>query len=186
MLRSIRAKCAVCFAASATLLAIGCSTSTCDRDADSLTVSHEQGISGDKVWLSSPYHDPALALEGAPYWHFPPARTITFEHHLGSLPVPHDIELAFTGYGALAPGSGNEDIILCMDDNVIQIKNDTCSDFYVFVATSASGIHSASIRDCVGNPNPYFDATGGSGSSGSTAEGGSAGTLSDAAGAGGS
>jgi hypothetical protein len=75
---------------------------------------------------------------GEPYQYFPPARTITFWHNFGSLP-DYEISLAFSGNGSLAPTAGNQALIECMDDHVFQVKNDTCSDFYIWVTLRASG-----------------------------------------------
>jgi hypothetical protein len=125
----------------AALLSVGCNTSTCDRAEDALIVHKGEGVPGVNTWFSAPYHDPNAPLEGAAYQYFPAARTITFQHGLGSVPTTPDIMLAFSDHGSLAPGSGNEDIVECMDDDVIQIKNNTCSEFYIWVALQGSGIH---------------------------------------------
>jgi hypothetical protein len=134
-------KLAVLVAAGAAVLSAGCQTSTCDRAEDGLTVTNAEGVHGDNTWFSAPYHDPNAPLKGAAYQDFPAARTITFEHGLGSVPVTPDILLAFSDHGSLAPGDGNEDIVECMDDQVIQIKNNTCSEFYIWIAVQGSGIH---------------------------------------------
>ncbi len=118
---------------------IGCQTSTCDRKEDSLTVKQADGVQGTNTWFSAPYHDPNAPLVGAAYQDFPAARTITFQHGLGSVPNV-DIMLAFSDHGPLAPGDGNEDIVECKDNQVIQIKNDTCSEFYIWVGAQGSGI----------------------------------------------
>jgi hypothetical protein len=119
---------------------VGCNTSTCDRAEDGLTVTNLEGVHGDNTWFSAPYHDPNRPLEDAAYQYFPPARTITFVHDLDSLPV-YGISLAFSDHGSLAESTGNSGIVECMDDHVFQIKNDTCSDFYVWVTLQGSGIH---------------------------------------------
>lgn len=123
----------------AVALSLGCSTSTCNRDADGTEVQSDAGLQGRGSWASAPYHDPAIKLMGEPYQYFPPARTITFWHNLGSLPH-YEISLAFSDNGSLAPTAGNQALIECMDDHVFQVKNDTCSDFYIWVTLSASGL----------------------------------------------
>jgi hypothetical protein len=149
-----------CWFVGAALSLVGCNTSTCDRDADSLTVTNAEGVKGDNTWFSAPYHDPdpSFAPQGAPYQYLPAARTITFEHGLGSVPASPQVFLAFSEYGSLAPGSGNEDIIECMDDQVIQVKNDTCSAFYVWVAVQGSSIHA--LRPCKRDDLPQAGAAG--------------------------
>ena len=127
--------------AATALLVAGCNTSTCDRAADSLVVHSCEGVTGTNSWFSAPYRDPTVPLTptDSGYQNFPPARTITFEHNLGSVPIPV-ITLAFNNNGSLATSAGNESLIECMDDKIIQLKNDTCSDFNVFVQLEASGI----------------------------------------------
>lgn len=132
----------------------GCSsTSTCNRDADALSVCNAQGESGPNAWFSSAYHDPGKALSSGEtgYQYFPPARTITFHHHLGSNPIP-TVTLAFYENGSLAPTAGNQALFECMDDEVIQIKNDTCSDFYIWVQAEGSGIPSNNHCDTTAAP----------------------------------
>ena len=122
--------------------ASGCSsTSTCNRDPDSTQVCNGQGKSAQNFWFSSAYHDPAKSLSSGEtgYQYFPPARTITFQHNLGSVPFPV-ITLAFDDNGSIAPTAGNQAIVECMDDNVIQIKNDTCSDFYIWLQVEGTGV----------------------------------------------
>ena len=123
------------------LLAAGCQTSTCDRGEDATLVRESEGRVATNTWFSSPYYDPSLPLSKGDtgYQYLPPARTITFQHGLGSLPVVA-ITLAFSDNGSLAPTAGNQAIIECMDDQVVQIKNDTCSDFYIWVQAQGSGI----------------------------------------------
>jgi hypothetical protein len=125
---------------------VGCNTSTCDRAEDGLTVTNAEGVQGTNTWFSAPYHDPDAPLQLAPYQYFPPARTITFQHELGSLPESPLIMLTFSDHGSLALAAGNEAIVKCMDEHVIQIKNDTCSDFYIWVTARGSGI--APLSEC--------------------------------------
>lgn len=140
MMRRARWKLAMLVAAGVAALSVGCQTSSCDRAEDSLIVTNAEGVHGNNTWFSAPYHDPNAPLTGAAYQYFPAARTITFQHGLGSMPTTPDIMLAFSDHGSLAPGDGNENIVECMDDQVIQIKNNTCSEFYIWVAVQGSGI----------------------------------------------
>jgi hypothetical protein len=41
--------------------------------------------------------------------------------------------LAFSDHGSLAPSAGNETILEKNDENSFAIKNDTCSEFYIWV-----------------------------------------------------
>jgi hypothetical protein len=145
-MRALRCKLALLGAVGCAFASVGCQTSTCDRAPDAITVANSDGVRGDNTWFSAPYHDPTVDLVGTPYAHFYPARTITFQHDLGSLPTAVGIWLAFSDHGYLAPGDGNEDLVECMDDHVIQLKNDTCSDFYIWVTMQGSGAHA--LKPC--------------------------------------
>ena len=147
-MRGVRHRWLVLTAGTALLVA-GCNTSTCDRAEDSLVVQQACGVSARNTWFSSNYHDPSAPLTvDNGYQYFPPARTITFVHGLGSVPFVN-ITLAFSDNGSLATGAGNESLIECMDNQIIQIKNDTCSDFNVWVQAQGSGI--LSLKTCDGD-----------------------------------
>jgi hypothetical protein len=101
---------------------VGCNTSTCDRAAD--TVPFYGGTVRGNSYESSPWD--------SGYQHLPPARTIRFFHGLKTEPSGVEINLAFDDHGfALAPSAGNSGIIEYVDVCEIDVKNDTCSDFYV-------------------------------------------------------
>ncbi|MEO8903882.1 MAG: hypothetical protein ABI488_16315 [Polyangiaceae bacterium] len=136
-----RCACGALAALGVALLTAGCQTSTCDRGEDATLVRTGDGRTGTNTWFSSPYYDPSMPRSKGDtgYEYLPPARTITFQHGLGSLPIVA-ITLAFNDNGSLAPTAGNQAIIECMDDQVVQIKNDTCSDFYIWVQAQGSGI----------------------------------------------
>jgi hypothetical protein len=140
MMHAVRWQFALLGAVGCALSSVGCQTSSCDRAADAITVANSDGVRGDNTWFSAPFHDPNGVLVGTPYAHFYPARTITFEHDLGSVPS-FQISLAFSDHGSLAPGAGNEDLLECEDDHVIQLKNDTCSDFFIWVQAQGTGVH---------------------------------------------
>ena len=179
MIRSLRVELRALLVVCAALVSGGCNTSTCDRGEDSLTVTNDQGHRAPGSWFSANYEDPGQPLNAGDqgYQYFPPARTITFEHDLGSIPEPV-VTLAFDKNGSLAFTAGNQSLIECMDDQVILIKNDTCSDFYIFVQTTATGIHQSKPKDCRGNVNPYFDAAGAAGAPAiESGEGGAAGAT---------
>ena len=99
------------------------------------------------TWFSAPYHDPNACR----YWK---ARRTNIScrcshYHLrarsrfGPCRYPQTSMLAFSDHGSLAPGDGNENIVECMDDDVIQIKNNTCSEFYIWVSRARLGHRSA-------------------------------------------
>lgn len=114
------------------------STSTCSRGEDMTTVT--DGIVDGNVYHSAPY--------GGPYAHFPPARTITFEHGLGTTPYAIQLWVAFSDHGTLAPSAGNISELRgpdgtpqsALNDQTISVYNDTCSDFYLWVVAERSAI----------------------------------------------
>ncbi|MEO6600571.1 MAG: hypothetical protein ABIQ16_11895 [Polyangiaceae bacterium] len=135
---------AVTIALSSGLLSASCSTSTCSRDEDEFTVSN--GITIGNSYQSGPYKT-TLSAPGeplkerfGPYVYFPPNRTITFEHHLGQTPLAPQIYVAFYDDGTLAPAAGNQALLRGMDDQVIQIKNDLCSDLYVWLTAEVPAL----------------------------------------------
>jgi hypothetical protein len=116
-------------------LALSCaccsSTSTCTRDPDTYTVS--DGLVIGNTYISAPND----AQHRGPWAHFPPARTLVFEHHLDGVPYQIAIWLAFQPVGTLAPSAGNLSIRqLTTDDSTIAIKNDTCSEYWAWVEAS--------------------------------------------------
>jgi hypothetical protein len=114
----------------------GCTKTTCSRGEDMTTVT--DGIVEGDVYRSAPY--------GGPYDYFPPARTITFEHGLGTTPYAVQLWVAFSAYGTLAPSAGNITELrgpdstpdAALNDQSISVYNDSCSDFYLWVVAERS------------------------------------------------
>ena len=103
-------------------LCVGCSTSTCSRAPDSLEFCG--GTVRGNFYESSAWD--------SGYLFFPPARTIHFIHKLHAQPGGIEINLAFDDHGfGLAPTAGNQAIIERVTAETIDVKNDTCSDFYI-------------------------------------------------------
>ena len=116
----------------AALSCVGCgSTSSCDRAGDFGIVT--DGLVYGNTYISAPND----AKRHGPWAYFPPARTLSFEHHLPGIPYQISVWLAFQPYGTLAPASGNLSIRQYpQDDTTIAIKNDTCSEFWAWVEAS--------------------------------------------------
>ena len=97
-----------------------------------MTVEFEPSMLTDEgIYYSAPY--------GGPYQFFPGGRTLHFKHGLGKTPVPSSFSyyLAFEPKGQadnpLAIGPGNAAELVGLDDEEIAIKNDTCSEFYLWL-----------------------------------------------------
>ena len=100
--------------------------------------------------------------------HYPAGRRYRLAH---SLPQPPDEILIYLGFkehplrpdagGNISPSAGNVALIEAVEDDTIQIRNDTCSEYYVRVVA-------------VAHPDSS-DANGGAGGSGAAAGGAGAG-----------
>ena len=76
--------------------------------------------------------------------HYPAGRRYRLHH---SLPQPPDEILIYLGFeehplrpdagGNISPSAGNAALIEAVEDDVIQIRNDTCSDYHVRVVAVA-------------------------------------------------
>jgi len=86
----------------------------------------------DGVYYSAPY--------GGPYQLFPGGRTLHFKHGLGKSPLPPSFWLAFAAEGQgdnpLALATGNEAELVGLDADEVAVKNDTCSEFYLWFYAS--------------------------------------------------
>jgi hypothetical protein len=107
-----------------------CSTGNADNPPDRFTGGSVSG----NIYMSSPYSGPLL-------W-FPGGKRYEIEHKLGCAPQIVMLYEAFaeqgTAAGSLAPCAGNMCLLQGVDRNIILIKNDTCSDFFVLVTATAS------------------------------------------------
>ncbi len=81
------------------------------------------------------------AWEG-PYLHFPSGRRFQLEHQLGVTPPIVATYLAFSEKplpgNNTSESAGNQAVIERVDDEIIQIRNDTCSEFWLRVVAMAS------------------------------------------------
>jgi hypothetical protein len=130
----IRGMLAVTACALTALSSTACaSTSTCSHADDYATVPFTDDMLDGNIFHSAPI--------GGPYTHFPPARTLTFEHHLKAEPYDVQFWLAFSAEGTLAPSAGNmtelrdpaDGGLHALNDQTISVYNNTCSDFYLWV-----------------------------------------------------
>ena len=98
--------------------------------AESDPVRHSGGsVSDGTTYATSPW-------EG-PYLHFPPGRRFQLEHHLGVAPPVVLTYLAFDERplpgGNTSESAGNQAVIELVDDEIIQVRNDTCAEFWLRV-----------------------------------------------------
>jgi hypothetical protein len=117
------------------LLLTGC---PCGEDS---TVAYQAGTAEAGTYQSSSWQGPWL--------HFPGGRRYVLAHHLGQAPASVTAYLSFKEYpgpqgnpddkpGNVSQGSGNAALIEQVDAQNIQVRNDTCSDFYLRVVAQAS------------------------------------------------
>lgn len=106
-----------------------CSTSDDSNPSDSFT----EGTVESGVYMSSPWSGPLL-------W-FPGGKRYDLHHKLGCRPRNISVWVAFSedgvAAGSMAPAAGNMTVMQQVDDQIIRIKNDTCSDYYLMVTASA-------------------------------------------------
>jgi hypothetical protein len=85
-----------------------------------------------------------------PFLYFPGGKQYQLVHHLGFTPNTPIIYFSFAANDdRVSPCSGNSCEILCFDDQVIWVKNDTCTEFWIRVA--ASGSSPQSVPRCRGD-----------------------------------
>lgn len=123
----------------------GCSgTSTCSRDEDHIDVGGF--VTEDRTRFSSA--DPeklALLAAGVPgpvpsFTYFPANRVVTFHVGLADYPTTITPYLSFSpdGDATVAPCAGNQCLIRKRSKDVIVLRNDTCSEFYVWLTATTS------------------------------------------------
>lgn len=128
----------------------GCSsTSTCNRDEE--RVDAYGFVNADGTYFSSvdpeklPLLDGGKLPEGDPgplpsFTYFPANRIITFHVGLVRTPLVITPTLSFSpdGDATVAPCAGNQCLIRESSKDVIVLRNDTCSEFYVWLTASTS------------------------------------------------
>lgn len=116
--------------ATATAGACGCSAlGGCDTTSGD-ALEYRGGTVEDGFYMTSSWSGPLVA--------FPGGRRYDLVHGLGCRPRDIDIWVSFSEQGAapdsnIAQSAGNMAIVETIDDQIIRIKNDTCSDMYLLV-----------------------------------------------------
>jgi hypothetical protein len=132
------------------LSSAGCSSvSSCNRDEDKIDVYGY--VNADRTIFTSIEPSRLEAADGGTvpstdqgsgpsFAHFPTNRIITF--HVGLVAFPTDIHvyLSFSpdGDATVAPAAGNQSLIRKRSKDQIVLRNDTCSEFYVWLTAAAS------------------------------------------------
>ncbi len=109
----------------------------------------------DLVFESSTIDGPFLPFEGAAVWHF--------HHGLGVRPYQVDVTLSFADRpednGGSAASAGNLAIVLKTNDDVIDIKSDTCASYFIRVVAHAHPKSSTSDGGVDASPDTGADAS---------------------------
>ena len=125
----------------------GCLGPTCDRSGDDrAAVAYLQGTTSSEAsfYQSSP--------SVGPYLHFPPGETFRLYHQLAGAPQSFNAYLSFAecpmpdpnhecsnsdrSVGDTSEAAGNEVVFENITAEYIQVRNDTCADFYLRVTAS--------------------------------------------------
>jgi hypothetical protein len=133
---------------------LGCtSTSSCGRDEDQIDVYGFVNADGTEFTSIEPVM--AEAADGGAsgmlpqYTYFPPNRSIVF--HIGMVAEPTDINvfLSFSpdGDATVAEAAGNQSLIRKHNKDQIVLRNDTCSEFWVWLTASASATPFHQVTD---------------------------------------
>ena len=133
--------------ASLSILVVGASGcgASCDT-SDNTPEVFTGGLAKDDVYASSSSLGPLL--------HFPGGKEFQLVHHLGFTPA--DVNVYFSiDIDRYAPCAGNSCEIRCIDDQIVWVKNDTCTEFWIYV--TASGPSPIPVARCNGD-NVYIDA----------------------------
>ncbi|HKQ67735.1 MAG TPA: hypothetical protein VJT73_00275 [Polyangiaceae bacterium] len=141
----------------AALLPLGCNVAACDTaDESNPPEIYRNGTVTDGEYESSPWKSGWL--------HFPGGKQYILEHHLGHTPKNYMVSLSFTQDGERSTQcSGNSCLELCITDDAIWLKNDTCAEFWIRVVTT--GGRSATPGTCLKRGTRLLDGSaGGNGS----------------------
>jgi hypothetical protein len=132
------------------LSSAGCSSvSSCNRDEDHIEVYGF--VNADRTVFSSVDPSKLEAADGTlpSFTHFPANRIITF--HVGLLGYPTTITptLSFRAGGdaTVAPCAGNQCLIRKRSKDQIVLRNDTCSEFWVWLTATTSATPFMPVSD---------------------------------------
>lgn len=118
----------------------GCETfypRTCDRsEEDNPPVRYTGGTAEDGLYMSSPW-------DGELLW-FPGGMRYDLVHELGTTPRLVQGWLSFDRYGTTDGGklgepTGNQLVVVKVDDTVVRVANDSCADYWLLVVAGSGG-----------------------------------------------
>ncbi len=129
-----------------TLSSSGCSNiSSCNRDEDHIDF-YDGYVNADRTIFSSVDPDRLEVVDGGAdqmlpsFVYFPANRIITFHVGLAGYPTMITPTLSFSpdGDATVAPCAGNQCLIRKRSKDQIVLRNDTCSEFWVWLTASTS------------------------------------------------
>lgn len=111
--------------------AIGCSSSACDKGVDEDGIVEVRDIQPvGNSYASSDWQ--------GPYFPFPPGKVYRFYHGFGKPPEVVTAYVAFEENPSTVSQAAGDEALLKVDDEKIEVYNNTCADFWVRVAASTS------------------------------------------------
>jgi len=93
---------------------------------------------------------PSAEIEALPpYTYFPANRIIKFHVGLVAIPTAINVYLSFSPYRdrTVAPAAGNQSLIRRYNQDEIVLRNDTCSEFWVWLTASTSATPFHQVTD---------------------------------------
>ncbi len=112
---------------------VACSElSNCPDASPDITIETGTTVATARTYSSAPPWGPRDA--------FPAKTTLRFVHQLGFSPESVQSVVSFTAEGTnFVENTGNQGEWLCVDDDELVLRNNTCEDFYVVALAEGSG-----------------------------------------------
>ncbi len=111
--------------------AAGCSSSACEKGVDEDGIVEVRDIQPQGIsYASSDWQ--------GPYFPFPPGKVYRFYHGFGKQPDVAVAYVAFEENPTTVSQAAGDEALLKVDDEKIEVYNNTCADFWVRVAASTS------------------------------------------------
>ncbi len=131
----LRAAAAVGFASVLGLLSTSCAQDCETTNSDSVTYAGGNVDASGTVYETGAWDEPWL--------HFPPGRRFALEHGLGRKPYVINTYLSFSEdplstKNNASESAGNQAVIEAVTDLTVQVRNDSCADFYLRVTASTT------------------------------------------------